>query len=317
MQLARSGEKVQAWQFMNFKKEGKRMSKLKHGKDKTKRPKKHSLGRQDTQKILIGHALEKTYNSITGTYGEKAVEYGADKVLPGRIHDVDRMYDQLKGFFWGTGMLDALRAMEYMLRRHDGHYRDGGQLYAVHPLGMAKHAMQLYSGYSKFINEALFKTIFLHDVCEDEEREIQELPFDNESQANVDLMTVTRFKRDTKFSIKLRYAEGLCKNVTVVIAKLLDIINNLSSMVGVFPDQKIRKNIVEKDELFMSVFEKAQKDFGEASCLIELLVDEVYRLMDLLALVYGVRLKDENFVNSPNAKSYAYLIGLDETGQCI
>lgn len=272
---------------------------------------------QDMEKDLISHTQEETYNSVTGTCGKGTVEYGEDKVLPGRIYNIDKMYYELKGFFWGVGMLDALRAMEYMLRRHDGHYRDGGQPYAVHPLGMAIHAMQLYSGYPKFITEVLFKTIFLHDVREDEEREIQELPFDRESQTNVDLMTVTRFKRDTKFSIKLRYAEGLCKNVTVVIAKLLDIINNLSSMVGIFPDQKIRKNIVEKDELFMSVFEKAQKDFGEASCLIEMLVDEVHRLLDILALVYGVKLRDENFVNSPKSKNYAYLIGLDEVEQCV
>ena len=51
--------------------------------------------------------------------------------------NVDKMYTYLRGFLSGAGMNEALNALQYARKAHEGQMRRDGTPYIVHPLGMA------------------------------------------------------------------------------------------------------------------------------------------------------------------------------------
>lgn len=226
----------------------------------------------------------------------------------GRIYDVEEMRKRLEGFFLGARMPEALRAMDYMIKKHKKRKRDGGQPYATHPLAMATMAMHFYSMGVKLISETTFIVILLHDVCEEEGNMVEELPFDGEARHGVKYMTITRFKHDSKFTEKVRYAMELLESRDAVIAKLFDVLHNLSTMVNVFPDEKIRKNVVDKDQIFLPVFDQAAEKYRDAYGLISLMTLMIRMLNDILASHYRVKLTDSGFLNSQEAQDYSRLI---------
>ena len=86
--------------------------------------------------------------------------------------NVDKMYTYLKAFFRGAGMKESMKALQYAREQHKEQTRKNGVPYIVHPLSMACYAAAL--GISDDITMA---TILLHDVPEDCNVPIEQLPF--------------------------------------------------------------------------------------------------------------------------------------------
>ncbi len=223
----------------------------------------------------------------------------------GRQFSADKMYVFLKGALTGAGMTEAVRALAYMRKHHEGQYRDDGQPYAVHPLMMACYAMSLES---EFIDDVVMAGTLLHDVCEETNTPVDELPFSAEVRRAVKYVTLTRFKDETKFEHKKRYMNELLECQASVIIKAIDKMFNLMTMSAVFPDDKVRKNVVEVDVLFLPVLREAKQKWPEMSRLLWVLRTGVRGLNDTLALQLGVMLTDEEFVNLPTAVDYSYLL---------
>lgn len=230
------------------------------------------------------------------------------EISPGRIYNVEDMRRRLEGFFLGAMMPEALRAMIYMLEKHKTRKRKGGQPYATHPLAMATMAMYFFSMGCKVITETTFIVILLHDVCEEEGNMIEELPFDDRARHGVKYMTITRFEHDTKRTEKIRYAMELLESLDAVLAKEFDILHNLSTMSHVFVEEKIRKNIVDKDQIFLPVFDQAATKYTEAYGLISFMAWAIRMLNDNLALHHNVRLTELCFLNPESAQDYSDLI---------
>jgi len=223
----------------------------------------------------------------------------------GRQFSTQKMYVFLKGALTGAGMTEAVRALAYMRKHHDGQFRDDGQPYEVHPMAMACFAISLES---EFIDDVVMAAILLHDVCEETSTPVEELPFSPEVKQAVKYVTLTRFKDETRFEHKKRYMNELLECRRSLIVKAIDKFFNLMTMSAVFPDDKVRKNVVEVDMLFLPVMREAKQIWPEMSRLLWVLRTVIRAVNDNLALRLNVKLTDKDFINPPGAVDYAYLL---------
>lgn len=236
----------------------------------------------------------------------------------GRLFPADKMYVYVSGVVTGANMHQSMRALPYMREAHAGHFRSDGQRYEIHPLSMACYALSLMpvmspDGKTSCITDATIATILLHDVPEELKIPVESMPFGDKVLCGVKYMTIAeRFPGETKFEQKRRYANQLLEDPDAVICKGVDMYYNLSTMMPTFSEERIRKNIVETDMLRLPVLKKAKTRYPELRSLLWILRENITMLMYVYAMQYGVKLTSPNFVNSPEAKDYSYLITGEE-----
>ncbi len=237
----------------------------------------------------------------------------------GRLFPADKMYVYVSGVVTGAGMKESMRALPYMREMHaNSAPRKDGQRYEVHPLSMACYALSLMAtiGEQSCINDTTIATILLHDVPEETNTSVERLPFSDAVRHGVKYMTVSeRFPGETKFEQKRRYANELLEDPHSVICKGVDMYYNLSTMLPSFAEERIRKNVVEADMLRMPVLKQAKSRYPELRPVLWVLRENITILLHIYAMQYKVRLTDSNFVNSPDAKDYSYLVtGVEPVG---
>lgn len=223
----------------------------------------------------------------------------------GRLQDVNATLTFLRGLFIGRYMQNSLLALGYMQQRHAGQTRRDGQPYIVHPLAMASHALSIND---PNVTDDLVATLLLHDVCEDTGVTVKELPFNGTIRSGVKRMSLIRFNDETKYELKKRFYNELLESKEATIGKGFDRYNNLTTMSATFPEDKIRKNVVETDLLLLPALKNGEELWPEASNLLRLLRTSVRNINDIYALAYKVRLSDPSFVNAPDAQDYTHLL---------
>lgn len=228
----------------------------------------------------------------------------------GRYRSVDDMILYMKGVFTGAGFQESLRALGYMQEHHAADKRRDGQPYIVHPLRMANFAISINDSN---ITDSLVATLLLHDVVEETNVTIQELPFASIIRNGVKYMSLIRFDDESKYEHKRRYYNELLESKEASICKGIDRFDNLSTMSASFTEEKIRKNVVETDQMLLPMLKAAANKWPEASNLIYVLRDIIRTINDIYALSYKVKLTDEHFVSAPDAKDYTYLLTGEQT----
>ena len=169
--------------------------------------------------------------------------------------NVDKMYTYLRGFLSGAGMNEALNALQYARKAHEGQMRRDGTPYIVHPLGMACYAVAL-----GLRDENIISTILLHDVVEDCDKQVEYLPVNDTVKRAVKYMTITTFDTDTsKIETKCRYFNELLDSREALICKALDRYNNLTDMPAKFTTDGTAKNIAETEVLLLPIMKKAKE----------------------------------------------------------
>lgn len=223
----------------------------------------------------------------------------------GRVVDVEQTILFLRAYFMGKGMSESLRALGYMQLHHEGQTRSDGQPYIVHPLAMVSHAVSINDAN---ITDDLIATLLLHDLREDAHVAISEMPFNVRIKNGVKYMSLIRFDDESKYELKKRYYNELLESKEATIGKGFDRYNNLTTMSASFPDEKVRKNVVETDWLLLPTLKRAESLWPEASNLLHLLRVSIRGINDVYALAYNVKLRDENFVNAKGAQDYSILL---------
>jgi len=224
----------------------------------------------------------------------------------GRVYDPNKMFIYVEGRLTGLGMTEAVRALRYMREAHrKSKPRKDGQPYEIHPLMMACFALSLES---KYITDTTYAALLLHDVPEEEDSPVERLPFSDAVKRVVKYLTLTQFGNETTYEKKKRYMNELLESRDAVIIKPIDKFYNLSTMPGSFPDDRVRKNIVEVDTLLLTVLRQAKYKYPEITSLLFCLRTILRNTNDILAMRYGVRLTDPGFVNAPDARDYSYLL---------
>ncbi len=205
----------------------------------------------------IASVLGMSFRQMLGFLGEGTDDWA----LKNRLFQEDHMYSRLKAFAETEGLFETYRALPYMKEKHSGQYRKPSLLsagpdvpYIIHPLMMAcqAHALGLR-------DDVVLAVALLHDVCEDCGVSPDELPFSGEVREAVRLLS-------RNFSAtEEEYFDGIRKNKTACIVKVLDRCNNVSTMAASFSDQKLIEYINETEELVYPLIDQIKQEYPEYS----------------------------------------------------
>ena len=195
--------------------------------------------------MLIAKLFNVPYSFFIEDESDGHLEYRS------RLFNEDNMYTKVKTLAQLEGLEQTLKALEFMRTKHNGQYRKQSKYsgdserikYINHPLMMACHAHAM-----GIKDDNILSAILLHDVVEDTDTAINELPVNEETKEIVNLLTFKVLPNMSKEDSKKIYYQNIAKNKKAVTVKILDRCNNISTMAYVFSKEKIIEYINETEE---------------------------------------------------------------------
>ena len=194
---------------------------------------------------------------LTGNMPEKEIlEITAN--LSDRLFDEDHQYTFVKASANAHKFYQTLRILPYCRRKHNGQVRKGKDRvpFVSHPLTLACHALALHLYDDNMISAAL-----LHDVCEDCDVLVEDLPVNDETREAVRLLTKSH-KGMSDEELHCHYSD-ISKNKISSMIKLLDRCNNLSGMSASFSKGKMAQYVKETEKYIYPIFTSTAEKFPE------------------------------------------------------
>lgn len=174
-------------------------------------------------------------------------------------YSVDKMYSYNKGYAMALGMKNTVKAMAFARESHNGVERKNGEPYIVHPLTMVSHAISL-----GIAEDTLLASLMLHDVIEDCDISLEELPVSDEIKHIVNMVTYRKPKLDKyKLDAQTKYYNAIEGNRVASLVKIIDRCHNVSTMAGAFTAEKIDEYIEETERFIMPLIRKTKDNWPE------------------------------------------------------
>lgn len=185
------------------------------------------------------------------------------------LNNEETLYATIENYAKQNALHQTSIVLPYARTMHKGQYRKGKQKipYICHPLLVAYHGLVLGFEDDTFLSAAL-----LHDVCEDCNVAIEDLPVNDETKQIVALLTKEDTPKAKTEERQKAYYSAIAKNPYATIIKLLDRCNNVSGMATGFGKEKIIRYIKETEQWFYPLIEYAKKEYfvyGNQIFLIE------------------------------------------------
>ena len=141
-------------------------------------------------------------------------------------------------------LTNTLNALPYAKQAHiNQHLKQAEDIpYISHPLNMACHIFAM-----NIEDDAIIAATLLHDVIEDCNKAIEDLPVDDEVKHLVSLLTHTKDYQDRTAMLK-QYYKALATNKKAALIKLVDRCNNLTKMSWGLSRERIYRMISETEE---------------------------------------------------------------------
>lgn len=193
-----------------------------------------------------------------------------------KLFDENAMYKYLEIYLKKHNMKEAQKALIYAYECHKYQFRKGGDPYIIHPLTIACDALSM-----GLISDNLIATILLHDVVEDCDIVIEELPFNGNIKNSVSLLTFRRQREETKEEALQKYYDNIILNKNACITKLLDRKHNLSTMINGFSETKMEEYIIETKEFILPLLRKTKYVYPELSNFYHILKGFYFPVIDV------------------------------------
>lgn len=187
----------------------------------------------------------------------------------------EKMFTYLRGYASGAGMKETLKALAFAREKHSGQFRKSGEPYIIHPLTMACNAVSM-----GIKEDSVVATILLHDVCEDCDVRVEDLPVSDTVKYAVDLMTFRVMEGETKEIAKNRYYNMLLQSREACMTKLIDRCHNVSSMAGTFSVEKLKSYIEETRQYVLPLLRKVKNKYPEDSNVLFVLKYHIVSVVD-------------------------------------
>ena len=204
----------------------------------------------------IAEALD---TSVAFLMEEKSEETGAWK-LRERMFSEKNMYTFVRSAAVSKNLKQTMKALPLMKQYHAGQIRKGKENvpYIIHPLMMACHCLAL-----GLADDEILATVLLHDVCEDCQVTLEELPVNDVVKSALDKLTFEILEGETKAQAKARYFAAIPENKIATIVKVIDRCNNISTMALSFSRKKIAEYIDETEQYVMPLLGIMKNDYPE------------------------------------------------------
>lgn len=196
-------------------------------------------------------------------------------------YNSEKLYTFLRGAASISKMEQTLISLPYSREKHKNQFRDSGEPYILHPLMVACHISSLSDKEDIKNLDILISSALLHDVCEDCNTNISELPVNNEVKNIVKLLTFNIKDGESKEIAKNRYYNDILENRNATIVKLVDRCNNVSTMAGPFTKERMNKYIFETYKYIYPLLESAMIKYPTDSNQLFIIKYHLSSLIDL------------------------------------
>ena len=186
----------------------------------------------------------------------------------------DRMFseDELKSVVLKAADLNGWervrKACAFAETCHSGQVRKGLEKipFINHPLLVAAHAVWL-----GIADEDILCTCLLHDVCEDCDVPVQELPASDKVRKAVAVLTKERGIDYLEYMHAQAYFSAISRNPLAGVVKILDRCSNISHMASSFSGRRLREYVRETEEFVLPILQllREQEEYSNAMYLVE------------------------------------------------
>ena len=197
------------------------------------------------------------------------------------IYNWEHMKTYVKTTARNFNMSDTLKAVDYAVEAHEGQRRKKSDTpYIYHPLNMACHALSM-----GIKEDEVIAAILLHDVVEDCNRTVDELPVGEGAREIVQLLTHEKTADSDREKVMDSYYKAILANPKAALVKCIDRCNNLTTMSWGLSRNRIYRMIMETEKYYPKLLKaiKSTTEYDDASWLlqyqIESMLDIYKRLM--------------------------------------
>ncbi len=176
------------------------------------------------------------------------------------LYDADELYSFIEGVATEHNMKQTLIALPLMKELHKGQFRSGKDKkpYIVHPMMVAKHACAL-----NLLDDELIAAILLHDVIEDCQVSIEELPVNDNVKEMVMRVSFLKQPRVANEEAKAHYFEKIAEHKKAALLKVLDRCNNVSTMGETFEKKRLCNYIEETEHYIFPLIDMLLRECPE------------------------------------------------------
>lgn len=193
-----------------------------------------------------------------------------------KIYNVEKMYTFVRGYCEAKQYSNALKALPYARKMHEGQLRKGGDPYIVHPLGVCLYGINI-----GLDSDSKITTDLLHDVEEDvPECDLKSLDIEENIKRSLVLLNFKRYSLlAKKDALKIYYAK-IAEDEDATYTKLIDRYNNLSTMAQAFSLEKMMDYIEETKNYVYPLLDKAKENYPERRAQTRILKNNIYSLVN-------------------------------------
>lgn len=192
------------------------------------------------------------------------------------IYDWERMRTFVKTSAKNYKLTDALKALDYAVKAHEGQKRKKSDTpYIYHPLNMACHALSM-----GIREDSIIAACLLHDVVEDCGKTVDELPVNDEDRDIVRLLTREQTTDANRDKVMKAYYKAIESNPKAALIKCLDRCNNLTTMSWGLSRDRIYRMITETETYYPRLI-KVIKDVPEYNDAAWLLKYQIESMLDI------------------------------------
>ena len=205
-----------------------------------------------------------------------------------RLFDEEKMFTRIKATAQAKGYDETYRALAFMRDKHSGQFRKSGKHteeavpYINHPLMMACHACCLGVD-----DDVLLASILLHDVVEDTDTGVEELPFSDEVKAVVEKLSFSVPEGMEKEAAKKLYYERIKSDKKACMVKVIDRCNNVSTMAASFTREKLIEYVNETEHYVMPVLDVIRDNYREYADPAFLLKYQIISILETVKNLIG------------------------------
>jgi len=171
----------------------------------------------------------------------------------------------VKGLIHGSQLQESMKAFNVMKKYHAGTFRNGGLDYDTHPVRVTHQLLA-----SGIREDSIIAAALLHDVIED--CDISETQLRNDYGFSNDTMVILSKVTKKKGYVEEAYYANISNNAGAILVKIADRLHNLSTMHGVFTNEKMIKYVEETYTYILPLCRTLKYEFPEyanASYLIK------------------------------------------------
>lgn len=189
------------------------------------------------------------------------------------IYNWEHMKTYVKTTARNLQMTDSLKAVDFAVKAHEGQKRKRSDTpYIYHPLSMACHALSM-----GIKEDEIIAAILLHDVIEDCNKTIEELPVSDETKRIVLLVTHDKTSDSDRQKIMDRYYKAIAENPKAALVKCIDRCNNLTTMSWGLSRERIYRMITETEKYYPKLLKviKSTIEYDDAAWLLQYQIESM------------------------------------------